>query len=176
LDSNTLGISGTLSQPLSLSPEGKSLSIVLGIACSHMVKQAITHFLRFADMSEDVPKLSNGRAYGMYTLKPEHWAKLDKIHRILAVRHAVTIPLLINNVHTQEPAAAHQSFSSESVPTLSRSIPILEFLLEKWGAMAKLAEFDDMRDAIEAGAENLRKWYWALDKNDAPFISLSAWL
>jgi hypothetical protein len=107
-------------------------------------------------------------------LKPDDWKKLKQIHCILAVCHPVTLKLPKLTLHPyQEPATAHQSFSSESVPMLLRSIPILEFLLEKWDAMARHPDFSDMHNAIEASASNLRKWYWALDKNDAPFISLS---
>jgi hypothetical protein len=72
----------------------------------------------------------------------------------------------------KEPAAAHQSFSSESVPTLSRTIPILEFLIEKWSKMAEHPDFVEMKEPIQAGIENLHKWYWKVDKSDAAFIAL----
>jgi hypothetical protein len=72
----------------------------------------------------------------------------------------------------QEPAAAHQSFSSQTVPTLSRGVPILEYLIEKWTNMANLPEFAATKAAIKAGIASLRKWYWRVDKCDAAYIAL----
>jgi hypothetical protein len=58
----------------------------------------------------------------------------------------------------KEPAAAHQSSSSEpkSIPTLSRTIPILELSIEKWSKMAEHPDFVEMMEPIRAGIENLR--------------------
>jgi hypothetical protein len=38
--------------------------------------------------------------------------------------------------------------------------------------MSKLSEYAEFRPAIQAGVENLQKWYWKVDENDAPFITL----
>jgi hypothetical protein len=39
--------------------------------------------------------------------------------------------------------------------------------------MADLPEFSEMQELIQAGMENLRKWYWKVDGSDAVFITLS---
>lgn len=38
--------------------------------------------------------------------------------------------------------------------------------------MAKMDKFSELAEAIEEGCENLKKWYWAIDKNDAYFVCL----
>jgi hypothetical protein len=72
----------------------------------------------------------------------------------------------------QEPANAHQSFSSETVPTLSRTYPVMEFLVEKLTTMSRLPAFADLKNAIKAGLANLEKWYLTIDKRDAVVIVL----
>ena len=49
----------------------------------------------------------------------------------------------------QEPANAIQSFSSSKHPTVSRIIPVLEFLQQSWGNMAKLSRFMEVSDTIQ---------------------------
>jgi len=80
--------------------------------------------------------------------------------------------VLANAVVTQEPSNAQQTLSATSEPTVWRTIPILEFLQERWGDMAASPKFMDISSSITAGLENLRKWYGKTDDTDAYFICL----
>lgn len=72
----------------------------------------------------------------------------------------------------QEPATAKQTFSSAREPTVWRTIPVLEFLLQSWENMAKLPKFFEVKHAISKGLENITKWYRKVDDSDAYFICL----
>ena len=41
--------------------------------------------------------------------------------------------------------------------------------------MAKMEKFSELAEAIEEGCENLKKWYWAIDKNDTYFVCLGSY-
>jgi hypothetical protein len=53
-----------------------------------------------------------------------------------------------------------------------RTIPILEFLQERWGDMAVAPKFAEVSDSITSGLENIQKWYGKTDDTDAYFICL----
>src|SRR3954454_1567176 len=72
----------------------------------------------------------------------------------------------------QEPANATQSFSSSSHPTVSRTIPVLEYMQTVWENMANDPKFQVVEDAIQAGLKNLGKWYQKVDDTDVYFICL----
>ena len=72
----------------------------------------------------------------------------------------------------QEPATAKQTFSSSREPTVWRTIPVLEFLLQSWENMADLPKFAEVEHAIHKGLENTIKWYRKVDDTDAYFICL----
>lgn len=72
----------------------------------------------------------------------------------------------------KEPSEAHQSFSSSQDPTVWRTIPVLEYLQENWGNMAKHSRFSEISHAIRSGLENLGKWYRKTNDTDAYFICL----
>ena len=67
---------------------------------------------------------------------------------------------------------AQASFSSETEPTVWKTIPILELLQERWETMLKVERFAPVSDAIEKGLEKLRKWYKKIDESDTYFICL----
>jgi hypothetical protein len=73
----------------------------------------------------------------------------------------------------QEPRDAQASFSSETTPTVWRTIPTLECLQQRWETMAETPKFARVKHAIMNGLEKLRKWYSALGETDAYFICLS---
>jgi hypothetical protein len=62
------------------------------------------------------------------------------------------------------------------MPTLSRTIPVLEFLQETWENMANHDRFIEIATGIEAGLENLGKWYRKTDDTNAYFISLGVFI
>lgn len=72
----------------------------------------------------------------------------------------------------QEPANAQQTFSSSTDPTVFRTIPVLEFMQEAWENMARVPKFQDFKPALEAGLDNLRKWYRKVNETDVYFICL----
>jgi hypothetical protein len=72
----------------------------------------------------------------------------------------------------QEPANATQTFSSAKYPTVSHTIPILEFMQQSWENMAQHPQFHEMSTAIEAELKNLSKWYHKVDDTDVYFICL----
>lgn len=47
---------------------------------------------------------------------------------------------------------------------------------ESWENMARLPKFQEFKLALDAGLENLRKWYRKVDETDAYFICLGLFL
>lgn len=76
----------------------------------------------------------------------------------------------------QEPATAKQTFSSAHDPTVWRTIPVLEFLLQSWENMANLPKFSEIEPAIRKGLENINKWYRKVNDTDAYFICLGMFI
>jgi hypothetical protein len=72
----------------------------------------------------------------------------------------------------QEPATAKQTFSSSSEPTVWRTIPVLEFLLQSWENMAELPKISELKPALHKGLANINKWYRKVNDTDAYFICL----
>ena len=64
-------------------------------------------------------------------------------------------------------------FSASRYPTVWQAIPVLEFLQELWTNMAAYPKFAELSDDIEAGLQNLNKWYRKMDDTDIYFICLS---
>ncbi|KAJ7446138.1 hypothetical protein FB451DRAFT_1376010 [Mycena latifolia] len=73
----------------------------------------------------------------------------------------------------QEPAKIQQSFSSAKFPTVWRTLPLLGFLQQSWMNMAARSKFASMASSINAGLENLEKWYRKTDETDFYFICLA---
>ncbi|KZT27265.1 hypothetical protein NEOLEDRAFT_1061268, partial [Neolentinus lepideus HHB14362 ss-1] len=113
---------------------------------------AVDHFIRLANMTDEVPRLK-GKYYSDFALSDREWEFLQLVHQVL-----------------QEPSEAHQNFSSMNKPTLWAAIPILENLQNGWESMAKDSHFSQVKDAINAGLDNLRKWYKKTDASSAYFI------
>ena len=67
---------------------------------------------------------------------------------------------------------AKQTFSSAIEPTVWRTIPVLEFLLQSWENMSEIQKFSTVKDAILKGLENIDKWYRKVNDTDAFFICL----
>ena len=63
-------------------------------------------------------------------------------------------------------------FSALRYPTVWQAIPVLEFLQESWTNMAVHPKFSELSGAIEAGLQNLNKWYRKTDDTDVYFICL----
>lgn len=68
---------------------------------------------------------------------------------------------------------AQASFSSETLPTVWKTIPILELLQTQWEIMLEEPKFLPVSSGIAAGLERLKKWYRRIDDSDAYFINLA---
>ena len=65
-----------------------------------------------------------------------------------------------------------QSFSTTNRPSLSHSIPVLEFLLQSWEELHDTPEYESLSGHLQAGLDNLGKWYRHTDESDAYFITM----
>lgn len=97
------------------------------------------------------------------------------IHEVLQVCLVVSVCFRVSySTHIyQEPADAQQTFSASTSPTVSRTIPVLEFLQNTWENMAKMLKFSMISNSIKSGLENLRKWYRKTDDTNVYFCCLS---
>ena len=64
-------------------------------------------------------------------------------------------------------------FSSDTHPTLWKTLPVLEVLQTKWEHMAKQSKYIWVCDSIEKGLHILKKYYQATDKTTANIVCLS---
>ncbi|THV03564.1 hypothetical protein K435DRAFT_851686 [Dendrothele bispora CBS 962.96] len=85
----------------------------------------------------------------------EHWERLRMVHEVLSL-----------------PAKATQSFSSVRHPTLSKTIPTLEYIRTVWQAMSGKSQFAYLRPALSKGIANIDKWYNKVNDSPACFITL----
>ena len=76
----------------------------------------------------------------------------------------------------QEPASATQTFSATTHPSLSRSIPVLEFLSQSWEDFGDNLDYETLAAPLQAGLDNLGKWYRRTDESDAYFITMGKYL
>lgn len=115
-----------------------------------------------------------GKSYMDYRLRKQDWTTVALMHEVLKV--CLTFIRLADHLTSpfmcQEPATAKQTFSSSREPTVWRTIPVLEFLLQSWENMADLPKFAEVEHAIRKGLENTIKWYRKVDDTDAYFICL----
>ena len=73
---------------------------------------------------------------------------------------------------SQETRDAQASFSSESVPTVWKTIPTLECLQQNWETLENTPKFAPVKHSIAKGLEKLKKWYMATDQTDIHFVCL----
>ena len=110
--------------------------------------------MRDADDTEKVPSLRK-KQYADYKLSASEWEYLELVHRVL-----------------KEPATATQSFSLATIPSLSCSIPVLEFLIQSWEDFCSDFKYKALSDALGAGLQNLGKWYHSTGESNAYFITM----
>jgi hypothetical protein len=97
---------------------------------------------------------------------------MELMHEVLQVSTHTCREVPNSPFTFQEPATAKQTFSSAREPTVWRTIPVLEFLLQSWENMADLPKFSELGHAIRKGLENINKWYRKVNDTDAYFICL----
>ncbi|THG98389.1 hypothetical protein EW026_g3789 [Hermanssonia centrifuga] len=112
-------------------------------------------FTLLADSSAKVPNLRN-KSYSDYNISKPEWDVLELMREVLA-----------------EVYDAHQSFSSETCPTVWQTIPTLECLQRRWEIMADTPKFAPVQSAIQAGLAKLQKWYMAIDQTDIYYVCLA---
>ena len=132
--------------------------------------QAVNKFCLVADNTSKVPKLRGSRKYADYAISEEEWKMLELIHEVLKVK-SFQVFLFILMIY-QEPRDAQASFSSESQPTVWRTIPTLEALQDRWETFASMPKFYKLKNSIEKGLEKMKKYYRFLDQNNVAFICL----
>ena len=76
-------------------------------------------------------------------------------------------------VSLPEPAEAQQTFSRVADPTVYRTLPVLEYLQEQWMSMANATRFASITPTIQAGLDNLNKWYNKTEHTDIHIMCLS---
>ncbi|KAF7366232.1 HAT family dimerization domain-containing protein [Mycena venus] len=120
-----------------------------------LLRAAVNRFVLLVDDSAKVPNLVR-TSYSNFRLSTRDWEQLIKMREVL-----------------QEPANIQQSFSSSRHPTVWRTLPLLEALAETWRNMATTEKFVNTRESINAGLDNLEKWYGKTDDTDVYFICLA---
>ena len=113
-----------------------------------------------------------GKSYSDFRLRKQDWATMELMHEVLQVSTHTCHEVPNSPFTFQEPATAKQTFSSAREPTVWRTIPVLEFLLQSWENMADLPKFSELGHAIRKGLENINKWYRKVNDTDAYFICL----
>lgn len=68
---------------------------------------------------------------------------------------------------------AQANFSSETLPTVWKTIPILELLQTQWETMLEHPKFLPVYPGIIKGLERLKKWYRRTNDTDAYFVNLA---
>jgi hypothetical protein len=133
----------------------------------------VDKFCRLADSSPHVPKLIK-KKYNDYLLTEGEWELLALIKEVLQV----CCPLLLTVSHfspfiaPQHPRDAQATFSSETHPTVWRTIPTLECLLVNWKNLSKIPKFVRVKPALEKGIAKIEKWYKATSQSDIAFACL----
>lgn len=51
-------------------------------------------------------------------------------------------------------------------------IPILECLIVRWEEMAAQPKYNKISESIDAGLDNLAKWYRTMDDSDTYFVCM----
>ena len=77
-----------------------------------------------------------------------------------------------NQSNSQEPAEAQQTFSCVADPAVYHTLPVLKYLQEQWTSMANATRFTSIAPAIQAGLDNLNKWYNKTEHTDAHIMCL----
>src|SRR6266436_8685851 len=88
------------------------------------------------------------------------------------IRHLLHHNIQSCSSGSQETQDAQATFSSESTPTVWKSIPTLKCLQDNWETFSKTPKFAPVKHGIEKGLEKLCKWCMATDQSDMYFICL----
>jgi hypothetical protein len=113
------------------------------------------------------------KQYSDFKLTRGEWDRIKLVHEVLAVWHYLSILYSISHFQ-QECAKATQTYSSIKYPTLSQTIPNLEYMINTFQAMADTDRFKPVAQSLQKALNNAEKWYNKIDQSDAYFIVLGA--
>jgi hypothetical protein len=119
------------------------------------VRAACHKFTLLADDDSRVPNLKPPKSYAMFKLTEGEWRLLDLIRDAL-----------------RGPSFSCQTFSHSTRPTVYRAFPAIESMQQRWENMVKNPDYAPIVPALQAGLENLCKWYRSLDDSSIYFICL----
>ena len=68
-------------------------------------------------------------------------------------------------------AETHGGLSAHQTPTIHKVFPLLEKVQSSWEALLENHEYQPVNHALEAGLQNMRKWYRKTDDTSIYFIS-----
>jgi hypothetical protein len=73
----------------------------------------------------------------------------------------------------QDPALAAQSFSLEGARCLYCATSALEMIQDKWEKKLGNPRYQSLWPAVEAGLNNIRKWYKRMDDTDVYILAMA---
>ncbi|TFK37180.1 hypothetical protein BDQ12DRAFT_667133 [Crucibulum laeve] len=115
---------------------------------------AIDCFCSLADDEEELPPLHNKKIWLNYRLGSAEWKLISLSYDALKVA-----------------ASIHSKLSADRKPMLQHVYPLLEKLMTQWENMANSSKYAVISEAIQAGLDNMVKWYWHADDTSIYFIS-----
>lgn len=118
------------------------------------MRKAIDSFCDLADSEESLPPLRSKKKWSNFKLQPSEWHLIGLARDVLKVA-----------------ADLHADLSAQKSPTLQRVYPLIEKLMSQWEQMAKKPKYAPLKHAIQAGLENMYKWYRKTDDSSAYFIA-----
>ena len=68
-------------------------------------------------------------------------------------------------------AETHGRLSADQTLTIHKVFPLLEKVQSSWEALLENHEYQPVNHALEAGLQNMRKWYRKTDDTSIYFIS-----
>ena len=68
-------------------------------------------------------------------------------------------------------AETHGELSAHKTPTIHKVFPLLEKVQSRWEAFCNTPEYAPVKHALDAGLENMRKWYRKTDDTSIYFVS-----
>ncbi|PPR02389.1 hypothetical protein CVT24_002051 [Panaeolus cyanescens] len=119
-----------------------------------LMQKVINHFTSLADDNEDLPKLRNGKKWRNFKMTGDEWNIITLAYNVLAI-----------------PAKMHAQLASQSQPTLQHVYPLLEKLMSDWDDMINDPKYAPIKHAIQAGVDNMVKWYRKTDESSIYFIA-----
>ena len=72
----------------------------------------------------------------------------------------------------QESGKAHKQFSSETEPTVWKTLPVIENFIQHWEDLASQPKYATLQPAIQAGLQTVYKYFGKVTRSSAQIIDL----